>query len=246
MPGFNLETMIWTQAQAVLTPECVVVIPLGAQSKEHGYHLQLNTDWLIAEYLKQRVVAVCEVVVVPTVNYHFFPSFVEYPGSITLRLETARDLIVDICQSLSVFGPRRFYVLNTGVSTVRPLKAAAEELALKSIVLRYTAWNEILAPVEASISEQEGGGHADEIETSIMLYVAPNTVTMEKAVNEFRPGDGPLTRDPSGEGVYSASGVWGDATLATVEKGRLATEALVKGVLADIEDLRNAAVIPHS
>ena len=81
-----------------------------------------------------------------------------------------------------------------------------------------------------------------------MLYIAPNTVTMEKAVNEFNRGDGALTRDQGGEGVYSASGVWGNATLATIEKGEFATEALLKGVLAEIEDLRKVmfSVLPSS
>jgi len=93
--------------------------------------------------------------------------------------------------------------------------------------------------VEKTIRKEPGGTHADEIETSMMLYIAPESVDMKKAVKDYH-GDQPggLTRDPHGEGTYSPTGVWGDATLATREKGKIVTEALVKAVLADIEALR--------
>ncbi len=95
--GILLEDLTWIEAEKVLTRDTVVVIPLGAAAKEHGPHLKLKNDWLIAEYLKRRVLEQSNVVIAPTVNYHFYPAFVEYPGSTTLRLETGRDLIVDIC-----------------------------------------------------------------------------------------------------------------------------------------------------
>ena len=75
------------EAEKVLTPETIVVIPIGAESKEHGPHLKLKNDWLMAEYLKREVLRRSNVVVAPTVNYHYYPAFVEYPGSTTLRLE---------------------------------------------------------------------------------------------------------------------------------------------------------------
>jgi creatinine amidohydrolase len=217
------------------------VIPLGAESKEHGPHLKLKNDFLIAQYLAARVRAKSAVVVAPTVNYSFYPAFVEYPGSTSLWLDTARDMIVQICHGLARFGPRRFYVLNTGVSTVRALEPAVEALAAEGILLRYTDVLKVLAPVEKQVSKQEGGTHADEIETSMMLYMSPGDVDMKKAVKDYRPGPGRLTRDPkAADKVYSPTGVWGDATLATREKGRVVTEALVDAVLAEIEELRKA------
>jgi creatinine amidohydrolase len=179
----------------------------------------------------------------PTLPYHFYPAFVEYPGSTTLSFETARDVVVDICRSTARHGPRRFYVLNTGVSTRRPLVAAAEVLAKEGILLHSTNLLEAIGPAEKRVARQEGGTHADEIETSMMLYIAPRTVDMRKAVKDYRPGTGPLTRDPANAaGTYSPTGVWGDASLATRAKGRVVTEALVAAVLADIEALRAAPV----
>ncbi|WP_224245136.1 creatininase family protein [Hyalangium gracile] len=240
--GVLLEQLAWPQAEQVLTPETVVVIPLGAQAKEHGPHLPLANDWNIAEYMKQRVLQSADVVIAPTINYSFYPSFVEYPGSTTLRLETARDMIVDICRGLSRFGPRRFYVLNTGISTVRALRPAAELLAADGILLHFTDLVRATGEVEKEVAKQEGGTHADEIETSMMLYIAPKTVDMSKAVKDYHPGKGPLSRTPTDAGIYSVSGVFGDATLATRAKGQRVVEAMVSAVLSDIEVLRGTTL----
>src|SRR3954449_4728122 len=211
--GILLENLTWVEAEKVLTPDAVVVIPLGAESKEHGPHLKLKNDFLIAEYLKKRVLQSSNAVIAPTIDYSFYPAFLEYPGSTSLRLETARDMVVDICRSLARYGPKRFYILNTGISTLRMLPAAAEILQGDGIVLRYTDLH-VTEPVEKTVRKEEGGTHADEIETSMMLYLAPESVDMKKAVRDYH-GDAPggLTRDPNGRGVYSPTGVWGDATL---------------------------------
>ena len=240
--GIVLADLTWLEAEKALTPETVVVIPIGAESKEHGPHLKLKTDYLEAEYYKRQILASADVVVAPTVNYSFYPAFAEYPGSTTLRLETARDMLVDICRSLARYGPRRFYALNTGVSTLRALAPAAELLAGDGIVLRYTNILEVGAEAEKRVKKEEGGTHADEIETSLMLYIDPASVDMRKAVKDYHPSAGPLTRDPHKPGAYSASGIYGDATLATREKGEAVARATVEGMLREIEALRRAPV----
>lgn len=232
--------MTWLQAKEVLTEEAVVVVPIGAASKEHGPHLQLNNDLLIAEYFEERVLEGAEIVMAPTVGYHYYPAFVEYPGSVTLRLETARDLIVDIVTSLAAYGPKRFYVLNTGVSTVKALEPAKSMLADDGVLMTYTDLKKG-GELIASISEQKGGTHADEIETSMMLVIAPHTVRMEAAVDDYddsgRPG---LSPRPDAGKTYSPTGVWGNATLATRAKGERIVAARVKQMLADIAALREA------
>ena len=244
--GILLENLTWIEAEKILTPDTVVVIPLGAEAKEHGPHLKLKNDFVMAEYLKLRVLEQSNVVIAPTVNYSFYPAFVEYPGSTSLRLETARDLIVDICRSLARYGPRRFYVLNTGISTLRALKPAADLLAGDGILLRYTDLK-ITEPVEKTIRQEEGGTHADEIETSMMLFMAPASVNMKRAVKDYHPNKpGPLTRDPNGNGTYSPTGSWGDPTLATRAKGEKVTRALVAGILKEIDELRRSPIPERS
>ena len=241
--GVRLEALTWPDAEPLQTPDTVVVIPLGAGSKEHGPHLKLGNDLALAEHLARRVVDAADVVVAPAVTYHFYPAFLEYPGSTSLALETARALMVDIVNSLARYGPRRFYVLNTGISTVRPLDAAAKTLAANGILLRYTDLNARLEPTASKLRQQEGGSHADEIETSMMLYLDRGSVDMKRAVKDLAPAVTPfrLTRQRNAAATYSPSGVWGDPTLATPEKGEALVEALVSGILQDIESIRRAS-----
>jgi creatinine amidohydrolase len=238
-----LEDMTWPEAERVLTRDTVVVVPIGAASKEHGPHLRLANDWIMADYLRRRLAERTAVVVAPTVGLSFYPAFVEYPGSISLELDTARDVIVQVVRSLARHGPRRFYALNTGISTLRALRPAAELLAADGIVLHYTDLSNALAPVENQVAQQEGGTHADELETSMMLYIAPDSVDMARAVKDYHPGTGPLTRKPDGPGTYSPTGCWGDPTLATRAKGERLIRALVDALVADVEALR-AAPLP--
>ncbi|MBK6305008.1 MAG: creatininase family protein [Gemmatimonadetes bacterium] len=236
----------WTEAIARLDTATIVVIPIGAEAKEHGPHLPLNNDWLLAEYFAQRVAASTKVVLYPTLNYHFYPSFVEYAGSTTLRLETARDMVIDIVRTIAAHGPRRFYLLNTGVSTLRALGPARDSLTARGLVVRYTDILNIGKAAEESVRRQAGGTHADEMETSMMLYMHPEVVQMAKAPDDYHPGAGGLTRDSvvaARDGkVWSRTGTFGNATLATREKGRVVVEAQVAGMLAEIEALRRTAI----
>ena len=241
--GVVLGDLTWVQAEGVLNPDTVVVIPLGAAAKEHGPHLRLDNDWRLAEYLAERVVAASDIVLAPTIPYHYFPAFLEYPGSTSLSRDTARDVVVEIVRSLAHYGPRRFYILNTGISTLGPLKDSAAVLGKDGILLRYTDLEAVSGEAIKRVEKQTRGTHADEIETSMMLYIVPERVNMSRAVRDDDPS-GPdarvLTRQRNGRDTYSPSGAWGDPTLATREKGRIVVEATVTGILNDIERLRAA------
>jgi creatinine amidohydrolase len=225
------------EAERVLEEYEVVMIPLGARTKEHGPHLPLNNDWVMAEYLAKRVAAEVPVAVMPTLQYGYYPSFLEYPGSVSLGFETFKELVKDICVSLAGYGVRKFYVLNTGISTARALGPASEELREQGIEMRFTDILVSGARAEEGVSEQEGGTHADERETSMMLYINPEMVDMSKAVKDYDPTGGlGLTRDPEKTGSkYSPTGIYGDPTLATVEKGMIAVEGRVRFI---VEELR--------
>lgn len=245
--GALLADLTWQQAERALTPDTVVVIPVGAAAKEHGPHLRLDNDLRIAEYFKSEVVRRAEVVVAPTIGAHFYPAFHEYPGSISLRLETARDLIVDVASSLAAFGPRRFYVLNTGVSTVKALKPAARILRERGLLMTYTDLKAVARRVPDDLLEQEGGSHADEHETSMMLVIAPDRVDMARAVKDYdpRPLPGMTRKGPDAGETYSPTGIFGDPTLATRAKGDVIVAAMLGTILEDIERLR-AAPLPVS
>ena len=240
--GFRLEQYSWKDAEKLLAPETVVVIPIGAALKEHGPHLRLRNDLTLAEYFADRITRASAVVVTPPLTYHFYPAFLEYPGSTSLSLETARDLTTQVVRNLAQHGPRRFYLLNTGISTVRALEPAAEALARDGILMRFTDFGAAADAAAARVRQQELGSHADEIETSMMLYIDPGSVDMNLAVRDASPRSTPmrLTRVRGGQGTYSPSGIWGDATLATRQKGEVVVESVVTSMLNDIEALRSA------
>ncbi len=241
--GTLIERLSWDEAQPFLTRDAIVLIAVGAQSKEHGRHLPLNNDWLMAEYLKTRVAKAAKVVVYPTINYHFYPAFRPFPGSTMVEQTTARDMVADIVRSIAGHGPRRFYVLNTGVSTIAPLKATQALLRLEGIEMQFTDILSVAGDVEKRLSKQQEGTHADETETSVMLFIAPEVVRMAKAVKDYR-----RLRDQwphvDGSGAEAATGVYGDPTLATREKGEAIVEAMVAGILREIETLRRTPVSP--
>jgi creatinine amidohydrolase len=239
MPSVNLEDLTWLEAEQILDNYEVVLIALGARTKEHGPHLLLKNDFIMAEYLKDRVIKEVPVAILPTLQYGYYPAFLEYPGSVSLKAETFKNVVIDICMSMQGYGMKKFYILNTGVSTLRPLEQAAEELKRKNVILRYFNILEADKKIPSGYLKQAGGTHADEGETSMMLYISPDTVDMSKAVKDYdsRPNRRGLTRDPEGSGHYSPTGIWGDPTLATLEKGEIIVETTVKEIIKEVQDL---------
>lgn len=224
-----------------MTNETVVVIPIGAQCKEHGFHLPLNNDFVLAEYLKHAIVKRLPVLIAPTINYSYYPAMAEYPGTVSLESETASAMFVDIVRSFARFGPRNFYFLNTGISTIKPLTSAAEMLRQEDLNVCFTDLSMLMKEIRAAVEEQEGGSHADEIETSMMLFIAPEIVRMDKAVCDYQgDGDGPLSPKEKPGAVYSPTGAWGDPTRASKEKGEQLIVSLVNGIADDINQMFTA------
>ena len=235
--GVSLEKLNWKTAELWLKDDPVVVIPLGAAAKEHGPHLPLNTDAITANWLAEQIMKRFPIVVAPIINSSFYPAFVDYPGSISLPAETACNQIVETCRSLACFGPKRFYVINNGVSTEKPLVMAKQQLAEGDIILQYLKLDEVVERLPRDEFQQTWGSHADEHETSLLLYIAPEVVDMSKAVDDGSEGQGGLSRE-TGKGVYSPSGVYGQATLATAEKGKIVAQQLLDTIVEDINNLR--------
>jgi creatinine amidohydrolase len=245
MPSRYLEDLTWPEAERALLELPTVLLPLGARTKEHGRHLPLNNDWLLAEYLARRVAAECPVLVLPTVQYGYYPAFLEYPGSISVRADVFRDVIIDICQSLVPHGARRFYVLNTGISTIAPLQAARASINSSGARFELTDIRTEYVPLRRGIETQPAGTHADELETSMMLYIAPDVVRLHLAERDIHPdlGPGGLRRNPAAtSGVYSPTGAYGDPTPATRDKGQRLVEGMVAHLVHAVRSLSNEKV----
>ena len=241
MNGVFLESLTWPEAEKVLHADRVAILPLGAQTKQHGPHLPLNTDWLTAKYVTEAIVQRCKVVALPAVAYGYYPAFTEYPGSVSLDETTFGNTIIEIIKSVNHFGTELFYIVNTGISTIPALRTARTELKSEGITMTFTDLSTILADIEEEIIDQPRGSHADEVETSMMLYMYPEKVNMSLATAELNPRRGPggFSRDAkSDNGILSVSGSWGDPTRASRDKGRILVNTLIDRVIDQINKLQ--------
>src|SRR5262245_52540093 len=127
MRGAFLEDLTWPEADARLAAGAVVIVPVGAAAKEHGPHLPLRTDYLVARELGRRVAEVLPVLVAPVVSFGYYPAFIRYPGSQHLRAETFTALLTDVLTGFARQGARRLAIINTGVSTEAPIRIAVRD-----------------------------------------------------------------------------------------------------------------------
>ncbi len=240
--GVWLETLTWVEAKAWFDGGAPVLVPIGAISKEHGHHLPLNTDWLVARALTNRVLADLPIVAAPVVDFGFYPAFVRYPGSQHLQSATFEAVLRDILAKFVADGVRNLAILNTGVSTEPVVQLAARNLLNENGTRVHVADIRNLGHGERAILDQKLGGHGDESETSMIMAIDRDVVRFEKAVPDYgnmldQPGTvfrAPSTfdGDPNSGVDYSITGVRGDPTLATVEKG----ERILSAMAADLID----------
>ena len=228
--GVWLETLSWPEAKEKIDAHWPVVVPIGAIAKEHGGHLPLNTDYLVARELGNRIAAALPVIVAPVVTLGYYPAFVRYPGTQHLRPDTFQALLNDIFDKLVRDGVRHIAVVNTGVSTEAPLRIVVREFYERTNLRILTADIAALGKRSKSLMRQKLGGHGDEAETSMILAIDASAVRMAQAVVDYGHAlDAPKSvfytptifdGDPASGPDYSVSGVRGDPTLASVEKGQ--------------------------
>ena len=235
--------LTWDQVHRRLDDGAAAILPIGAGAKEHGLHLPMDTDRRQAEWLAQEIAKRIDALIWPTIAYGYYPAFVEYAGSCSLSGETFKAVLGELIEGLLGFGPRAVLVLDTGISTLKPVAEAIGGFGSRPVHHlkvhggpRYTAQ-------AALLSEQAYGSHADELETSRMLLLAPEAVRMDRAQaspadGSFEFSKGPMSpTDPSSVN-YSPSGSFGDPTLASAEKGA----ALSRAMLDDVLEMAEAAL----
>lgn len=247
MKGLWIETLSWPQVGEKIRAGWPVIVPIGARSKEHGHHLPMQTDYLLARALADGVAAQLSVLVAPVVDFGYYPAFLRYSGSQHLKAETFIALLDDIFDGLLNQGAATIAVINTGVSTEGPVQIAVRNVLARRGVQILVADIRRLGTKRAELLEQKLGGHADEHETSLMLAIAPDQVDMSKAVADYghmleqpetvfyQPTE--FTDDPGGGVSYSLTGVRGDPTFATAEKGRIMLDDMIAELVSGLRVL---------
>lgn len=256
MTGRWLAHLTWPEAKAWIDAGRVIIIPIGAASKEHGHHLPLGTDWILAEGITNRVLAELPVLAAPILGHGYYPAFRHYPGSQHLSHETFGAVIDEVLDGFIAQGATRLVVLNTGISTEPVLTVRLREIYERHRVRVLGANISRLGADAKTYMAQELGGHADESETSIVMTLAPELVHLDRAVTDYghqrtQPNSVfyvPMLfdADPASGPDYSARGARGDPTLADPKKGEAALNAIVRDVVAGIRAHFPDACAPES
>ncbi len=252
MAKVALGEMSWKEtAEAIAGGARVIVIPVGS-TEQHGPHLPLLTDTLMVESVA-RIAAerAGGVLVAPIIAYGTSDNHIDFPGTASLRLDTLRALLVDVGSTLARHGFDVVVLLNGHGGNFQAVGAAAYDL--RQVTEKMVAAINWFAYIKDGYRHMESKyvWHADESETSMMLYLHPDRVQMDRAVNEA-PRPIPLfefTHDallsakvdmglPRTKAVVD-SGTFGDAQLATAAKGKACVDEALAGLVQVLQDLRN-------
>jgi creatinine amidohydrolase len=232
-----IEQLSWDEVARRIENGAAAILPIGAAAKAHGFHLPLNTDRIQAEWLAAQIAGRIDALIWPAVAYGHYPAFVEYAGSASLSASVCESVVGEIVTAIAGYGCRALFVLDTGISTRAPVDRALSRLGLDNVLHLEIHEGPRYRRAAAELAEQSHGSHADELETSLMLALAPHLVEMSRA--EASPAvkveaPGPLTPSDPSSPNYSRSGSYGDPTLATAAKGEVLLAAMVEDLTEQV------------
>lgn len=193
-------------------PPWLAILPLGS-IEQHGPHLPIGTDWLIAGYLGEAVAQVLEAWLLPAQPYSCAQEHQDFPGTISLRPATLAVLLADIVESLGRMGVPRLLILNYHGGNWA-LKAITRDLNRQQQKVTICALN----PFEGVPGlDMATDLHAGAFETSQLLHLHPELVRASQ--RDFVPAAPPERLDQVGLRTLSPQGVWGRPSEATAERG---------------------------
>ncbi|MBC5823232.1 MAG: creatininase family protein [Candidatus Eremiobacteraeota bacterium] len=248
--------MTWPEIKAAAQAQSVAVVPV-ATIEDHGLHLPVDTDLRLCGEVTERAVSQAgdRSVLVPPITHGYSPHHMDFPGPISIGADTFIKYGVDVCRSLAHHGFSRILIVN-GHGSNTPFVDIIARLTTVETSALTAAVNYWAAPgvreVAESLRESErvgGMNHACEFETSAYLAIAPQLVDMTKARHElsYRPsknywtdliaGDGPLVMMENWSAL-SQTGVMGDPTKASAEKGEKLLAAAAAGIVELIDEMR--------
>ncbi len=228
--------------------QTIAVLPVAA-TEQHGPHLPLSVDTALVEGViaaaLPHIAAEVPALFLPTQAVGFSPEHAAFAGTLTLKAETLIRLWTEIAESVAAAGVRKLVLFNSHGGQVGLLDVVARDLRARLGLLVYSV-NWFGLPLTGpqgedvnalfSAHEHRFGIHAGEIETSMMLALAPERVDMAQAQNfastsEDRSkayailGNGKSAKLGWQMQDYNAAGAVGNAAAATAEKGRAVLDA---------------------
>ncbi|QJA05553.1 creatininase family protein [Thermosulfurimonas marina] len=234
----RMEELTYPEVEALSREGVPVILPLGSV-EEHGPHLPLATDLYTAYRVAEMAARRVQALVAPPVYYGLCRSTAEHPGTISLRGETLRALVLDLLAGFFQHGFRAFLLLSghAGGTHMAFIVDAAEEFLSRhpETALAVVSLLDLLRERAGDLLQTPGDSHAGEWETSLIQYFHPQLVR-GSAPEEYPRF--PRYRIVSSKRAFWPGGVWGDPGRASPEKGRLLAERLAEGLEYLLRELR--------
>jgi creatinine amidohydrolase len=244
MGALELDKLTWPQVRAEIEGgRDTIVIAFGA-TEQHGCHMPLATDALLGDHLARAVADRLDGFIAPTVRVGCSEHHLGFPGTMSLGEETFHAVVGDLVRSLAGGGFRRIVLLPTHGGNFAPLAAAVARLEEpeRALVVALTDLGVLfqiaqLGEREHGVPLGEGGLHAGEWETSLLLAIHPELVRSEQAQAGFTGElqeaiEGIFTK--GGVAALSENGTLGDPTRASVEHGERYWELAIELVLEQV------------
>jgi creatinine amidohydrolase len=250
---YRYDHYTWPEMKEAISRQPVCIVPIGSV-EDHGLHLPLDVDnFLISSICEETAKRIPdEVLLLPNIPYGFEDHHMSFPGTITIRSEHLEAFVLDITLSLAHHGFRKILIADGHGSNMPILDLVARKTVIQSEALcACFLWPALITETlrQTRASEYPGGmSHACELETSVYLYLNESAVQMDKARKEIAfhkskyywhdlAGGSPV-RLMEWWSRISQTGVIGDPTLATREKGKLWFDATVKNLIEFIREFR--------
>ncbi|RJQ43978.1 MAG: creatininase family protein [Anaerolineaceae bacterium] len=236
----SYSTMTWFEFADYVKQKPFALLPIGSE-EQHGPHMPMSTDSIMAQYFAEEISKQTGFIVLPRISYSTLFSLRRFPGTLYVEEETFVQQLLDLAKALSSHGIEYVYLILGHHGAMNSCKAAERKLItlnseLRFFVLAFPGIKEAIQEHCTSKRWIKDLFHAEEVETSMLLAVRPDLVRMDKAVCEY-PEINPFYGSVSDYWNETCkSGVFGDATAATAEKGKKIIEAVVKRSVQLIKD----------
>lgn len=247
-PSLHLGDLTWVEAEVVLAPETVVLLPVGA-IEAHGPHLPLDTDVIIAKEAAQRAAVAIrgrgvQAIVAPPISYGVSHVGGSFPGTVPAPHAVVSELVESVISGLAQVGPRRFVVVNAHLEPahVDAVRKGVERAA--EVTGALIAFPDKREPRWAAMLSEEfrrGARHGGSYETSLILAAAPDRVRQGMLARLPAVDIDLPARLRAGARTFAEAGgvnaYFGNPAIATVEEGTRLFDALVAMIVTALEEL---------
>ncbi len=221
--------------------------------EQHGHHLPLDIDSYDADYLARRVAAGCgepRPLVLPLIPYGVSYHHEDFPGTLSVSNETLARLVYEVGMSAARNGIRKLVIINGHGGNAATLNFAAQTINRDAHIFTCVDSGETSDTDVEAMTETPGDVHAGEIETSTALALRPHLVRMEEAeacVQRFSSRFLDFASERSVDWYartqkLSESGVMGDPTKASAEKGEKIWRVMIDHLVELVEHLKGLSL----